>query len=68
VASSLYYAMASEEDLWALAFTNVGRSGEPKEDDGSISRAIEAISGMTATSHGTENVTGACQSAFFGSE
>lgn len=62
--------MASEEDLWALAFTNVGRSGEPRKDDGRISGAIQAISGMpvTSTSRGPENVTGACQSAFFESE
>jgi hypothetical protein len=48
----------SGDDLWNTAFSNVGRRGGQRRSNNDVARAIQAISGITATSHRSNNVTG----------
>jgi hypothetical protein len=48
----------SGEDLWNLAFSNVGRKGDQRRNDNDVAQAIQAISGITATSRRSYNMTG----------
>jgi hypothetical protein len=53
--------MNSGDDLWNLAFSNVGRSGGESRDGDDVAQAIQAISGIAATSRRSNNVTGEWQ-------
>ena len=48
----------SGDDLWNLAFSNVGRRGGQRRNDNGVAQAIQAISGIAATSRGSNIVTG----------
>ena len=54
--------MTYEDELWNLAFSNVGRKhGEPKNQR-DVSRAIQAISGIgPPTNQQRQRTTGMCQ-------
>jgi len=52
----------SGEDLWALAFSNIGRMGGHRKTNDDVSRAIHAISGIAPHSRWSEATTGAQKS------
>jgi len=53
--------MTYQDELWNLAFSNVGRlHGEPRNQQ-HISRAIHAISGFAPTNQKRQRTTGRCQ-------
>ena len=48
----------SGDDLWSLAFSNVGRRDGRRRNDNGVAQAIQTISGIAATSRRSNNVTG----------
>ena len=48
-----------DDDLWDLAFSNVGREDDGQRNDDDVARTIYTICGITPTSCEAEEVTGA---------